>query len=174
MKRGDEDAALAQQDWIAVELRENLDLWTCLLYAGRADEDAAERLVLSRQLEVRLEAPDLAPVAVSAHDEVDSAKEGLVGNSVHSIPRQEDHPGARPENGLRKTADCLLEAVEADEAPDRRRLSARHDEAVEPLQLLRLPYLDDGCAEPAEHRRMLAEVPLHCEDADCQSSAHLA
>src|SRR5207248_4887484 len=52
------------------------------------------------------------------------------------------------------------------QAHERRRLTTRNDEPVEPVELLRLAHLDDVRAEAAQHRRVLAEVPLHCEDAD--------
>ena len=39
-------------------------------------------------------------------------------------------------------------------------------EAVEALELLGLAHLDDVRAERAQHRRVLAEVALNCENAD--------
>src|SRR5829696_1581244 len=86
MECGDEDPALAQQYRIAVELREDLDLRARLLHAGRTDEDAAKRLVLSRQREIGLEAPDLPPVAVPAQDEIDCAEQRLIRHTVNGVP----------------------------------------------------------------------------------------
>ena len=54
----------------------------------RADEDAAQRLVLALQLEVGLEARDLAPVGVAADLEVEQAEVAAV---------EQDHPGAGAE-----------------------------------------------------------------------------
>ena len=46
------------------------------------------------------------------------------------------------------------------------------DEPVEPVELLRLAHLDDLRAEPAQHRRVLAEVALEGEDADAKRLRH--
>ena len=40
------------------------------------------------------------------------------------------------------------------------------DEPVEAVELLGQPHLDHLGAERAQHRRVLAEVALHGEDAD--------
>ena len=82
------------------------------------------------------------------------------------VAPEQDHPGAGPEDRRLEMPQRLVEAVELRELEDRRRLPARNDEAVDPLELLRLPHLDDLRAEPPQHRRVLAEVPLHGEDAD--------
>ena len=79
---------------------------------------------------------------------------------------EDDHPGARPEDRRRERADRLVEAVEAHQPHERRRLAAGDDEPVEPVELLGLAHLDDVRAEPPQHRRVLAEVPLHGQDAD--------
>src|SRR5690242_12108189 len=71
VKRRDEDAAVAQQHRLAFELGQNLDAGPRVRHARRADEDAAERLVLAGQLEVGLEARDLAAVCVARDLEVD-------------------------------------------------------------------------------------------------------
>src|SRR5690242_10617185 len=74
MERGDEDAAVAEQDRLAVELGQHLDAASSLGDARRADEDAAQRLGFARELEVGLEARDLPAVAVSPHLEVEHAE----------------------------------------------------------------------------------------------------
>ena len=79
---------------------------------------------------------------------------------------EQDHPGAGPEDGALEAADRLLEPVEPHQARDRRRLAARDDEPVEPVELLGLAHLDDVRAEPAQHRRVLAEVALDGENTD--------
>src|SRR5262249_58934206 len=70
------------------------------------------------------------------------------------------------EHGPGERAQRLVEAVEAHQPHERGRLAARNDQAVEPVELLRLAHLDDVRAETAQHRRVLAEVPLDCEDPD--------
>ena len=75
-------------------------------------------------------------------------------------------PAHVPKHRPLEPADRLVEPVEAHQPHERRRLAARDHEPVEPLELLRLAHLDDVRAEPAQHRRVLAEVALHGEDAD--------
>ena len=86
---------------------------------------------------------------------------------------EQDHPRAGPEERALERADRFLEPVEADEARDRRRLAAGDHEPVELLELLRLAHLDDLSAEPAQHRRVLAEVSLHRQDSDSHGFAHV-
>ena len=79
---------------------------------------------------------------------------------------EHDHPGARAEDGAGETAHRLVEPVEAHQAREGRRLAAGDDQPVEAVQLLGLAHLDDVRAEPAQHRRVLAEVPMHGQNAD--------
>src|SRR5438034_1459093 len=74
VERRDEYPALACEHGLALELREDLDALAGLAHAGRADEYATQRLVLTRQPEARLEARDLATVGVSVDDEADEAE----------------------------------------------------------------------------------------------------
>ena len=113
--------------------------------------------VLAGQLEVGLEARHLAPVRVALDLEVDEAE---------MVSVEHDQPGARAEDGLLEAPDRVLEPVEPHQAHEGRRLAAGDDEAVEPRELLGLAYLDGIRAEPSQHRRVLAEVPLQSEDAD--------
>ena len=113
--------------------------------------------LLALELEVGLEARHLPAVGVAVDLDVDEAEVVAV---------EQDHPRAGAEHRRREPADRVLEPVEAHQPHDRRRLAARDDEAVESLELLGLPHLDDLRAEPAQHRRVLAEVPLQREDAD--------
>src|SRR6476661_1870865 len=94
VERGDEHAALAQQHRVALVLGQHLHARARLDDARRADEDAAQRLVLAGELEVGLEARDLAAVAVAAHDEVDEAEQRLVRPAVERLAGDEDHPRA--------------------------------------------------------------------------------
>src|SRR5438477_10780079 len=59
VKRGDEDATLAREHRVAVDLGEDLDAGAGLLDPRRADEDAAQRLAHA-DLEVGLDAAHLA------------------------------------------------------------------------------------------------------------------
>src|SRR5207237_1083834 len=62
----------------------------------------------------------------------------------------------------------LVEAVQAHQAREGRRLAAGDDQAVEARELVRLAHLDHLRAEAAQHRRVLAEVPLHGQNADSE------
>ena len=109
------------------------------------------------QLEVCLEARHLPPVGVAVDLEVDE---------VEMVSVEQDHPGAGPEDRAAEPANRLLEPVQPHQAGDRRRLAAGDDEPVEPVELLGQAHLDRLRAEAAQHRRVLAEVALDCEDAD--------
>src|SRR5437763_1000758 len=54
----------------------------------------------------------------------------------------------------------LVDPVEAHQTQDRGRLAAGDHEPVQPVELPRLAHLDDLRAKPAQHRRVLAKVPL--------------
>src|SRR5512133_2753136 len=140
---GNDHAALPQQDRLAVELGQYLHVGPRLRNARRADEDPAQRPLVTFQLEVGFEARDLAPVGVARDFEVDHPA---------MAPVEQDHPGARAEHRASKAADRLLEAVEPHQPHDRRRLAAGDHEPVEPLELLWLAHLDRLRAEPAQHR----------------------
>ncbi len=79
---------------------------------------------------------------------------------------EHDHPCTGAEDGPLEAPDRLVEPVEAHEPHERRRLPARDDEAVEGAELLGLPHLDGDGPEAAQHRRVLAKVPLHGKNAD--------
>ena len=114
-------------------------------------------------VEVGLERRDLPPEGVPPHAHVDEAEVVAV---------EHDHPGARAEDRPARTAHRLVEPVEAHQARERRRLAARDHEAVEAVELLRLAHLDHVRAEAAQHRRVLAEGPLHGQNADPGPFAH--
>src|SRR5215216_5965988 len=106
MERRDEEPPLAQKHRLAVQLREHLDARPDGAHAWRPDEDAAQRLLLAAQLQVRLETRYLAAVGVPLDLEVDEAQVVAV---------EQDHPGTGAEDRGREAADCLLQPVEPDE-----------------------------------------------------------
>src|SRR5262249_22305781 len=65
MERGDEQAPLAGEHGVAVDLGEHLDIRAGLVEPRRADENGAQRLVAVADVEIRLEAVDLAPECVA-------------------------------------------------------------------------------------------------------------
>ncbi len=121
------------------------------------DEDGPERRLLPFDLQIGLEARDLAAERVALHDEVDQAEPPAV---------EHDHAGARAEDRRVEAAERLVEPVELHQAQDRGGLAAGDDEPVEPVELVRQAYLDDVGAQPAQHGRVLAKRPLECKNAD--------
>src|SRR5436190_2059301 len=85
---------------------------------------------------------------------------------------EHDHAGAGAEDRRVEAPQRLVEAVEPHQAHDRGGLAARHDQPVEPCELLGQPHLDRLGAETPEHRRVLAKVSLHGEDADSKRPLH--
>src|SRR5438876_2821822 len=57
VERRDDEAAVADEHRLSVELREHLDLGPDLAHAGRPDEDAAQRIAVA-QVEIGLETGD--------------------------------------------------------------------------------------------------------------------
>ena len=157
VERGDEEASLPQQHRHAVVAREHLDVRARVRHARRADEDAPHRPAVVAEVEVGLEARELAAVAVPLHVDVDEPEMRTV---------EQDHPGARAEDGRGEPPDRLLEPVEPHQPRDRGRLAARDHEPVKALELLGQAHLDHVRAERAQHRRVLAEVALNGENTD--------
>ena len=118
---------------------------------------AVKGCVLALDLDRRLEARDLPTERVALDREVDQAEPLAV---------EHDHAGAGAEDRRRERADRLVEAVQAHQAHHRGRLAARDDQAVEAVELLRQAHLDPLDAEATQHRDVLAERSLQCEDAD--------
>src|SRR5918995_7090650 len=161
VERREQEATVTDEHRLAIVLREHLDVGADLAHAWRPDENAAQLVFIPLDVEVGLEARDLAPVGVSVDDEIDETQVVAV---------EHDHPSACAEHGSLEAADRLVEPVEPHQAHERRRLAAGNDEPVEPVELLRLAHLEDVCPESAQHRHVLAEVPLEGEDADLHGS----
>src|SRR5437763_1433071 len=146
---GDDEPPLAQQHRLPVELGEDFDLRACLANSRRADEDASQRGRLPGEGEVCFEARDLPAEGVAIDLEIDRAE---------VIAVQDDHARAGPEHGAGELAHGLIEAVEAHQTHERRRLATRDHEPLEALELFGLADLDSVSAETAQHRGMLAEI----------------
>src|SRR5829696_8019381 len=157
VERGDEVASLAREHRAPVHLGQHLDVRPDVLDPRRPNEDGAHGPVRTLDVEVRLEGGDLAAERVPAHGHVDQPEVVAV---------EHDHAGAGAEDRPLERAHRLVEPVQAHQAPERGGLAAREDQPVETPELLGLADLHDLRAEPAQHRRVLAEVPLHGENAD--------
>src|SRR5262245_34572388 len=127
-----QEAAIAYENGLLPELAHDLDARAELANARRADEDAMERDLVARELDVGLEAPHLAPVRVPVHLEI---------GEPEMLAVEHDHPRAGPEDGRLELPDRLVEPVELGELDDGRRLAARDDETVDPLEILRFEEL---------------------------------
>src|SRR5690349_16318921 len=73
MEGGDEEASLARQHRMAVDLRKHVDVGPRFLEPWRPDEDRAQRLVTVADVEVRFEAVHLATERVPASPVVPEA-----------------------------------------------------------------------------------------------------
>src|SRR6266576_2557290 len=91
-------------------------------------------------------------------------------DEAEMVAVEHDQAGACAEHRLLEDADHILEPVEPHQAHEGRRLAAGNDEPVEPCELLRLAHLDRLRAEPPQHRRVLAEVPLQGEDTNLHTT----
>src|SRR5829696_5172140 len=157
MERRDDETSLAERNRLAVERGEDLDVRAGLAHPRRADEDAAQRLLVARELEVSLEACDLAAVRIAVHGDV---------HEPEMLPVEDDHPGARPEDGSLESPNCLVEPVEPHQTHERRRFATWHDEAVQAFELVGLADFDRVRTEPAQHLDVLPEVALDRQNPD--------
>ena len=89
VERADEEPPLAQEHRLAVQCREDINAGTRILNPRRADEDPAQRLGVTGELDVGLKARDLFSVRIPPDGDV-------LLSEVVSV--EEDHPGARAEH----------------------------------------------------------------------------
>jgi hypothetical protein len=152
---GGEHTAFADRDRVAVVAGQHLDRRAEALHPGGADEHRPQRLVADPlDLELRLEALQLAPEGVAASRSVDEAE--VVGVA-------DDQAGAGAEDrppGLVVGAQRRLQAGGLDPLADRRALAAGDDEAVEALEVGGSADLGYVGAEPAQRAGVGLEVPL--------------
>ena len=128
-----------------------------LLDARRPDEDAAERVSSPRSSRSASKLETWRPYALRAT---------WTSTRPRCSRSRTIRPAQVPRIGCSKLRIASSRPVEAHQAHEGRRLAAWHDEPVEPLELLRLAHLDRLRAEPPQHGRVLAEVPLESEDTD--------
>ena len=138
VERGDEDAPIAREHRMAVDLGENLDVGPRVLDPRRADEDGAHGLVAVAQVEVGLERVHLAAERVPR---------GANVGEPEMLAVEHDHAGAGAEDRRLEGKQGLVEAVEAHQPRDRRRLASGQDQAVEAVRARRA-----GAPRPARRR----------------------
>lgn len=114
-------------------------------------------------LQVLLKAFHLPAKGVAFHPCLQHPQTGLLG-VAHDLLGQPDGPGAGAEEGqgtlFHPLAHLVLDSVFPGQLADGGGLPARHDEGLEPLQVLLLPHL--LCLYPQALKRLLvlAEIPL--------------
>ena len=156
-------------DRVAVRVaRQHLGPRPDLGHQRRADEDAVERLAAElRDVEIGLEAVELAAVAVAPNLEVEDAE--VRGLAIGQAIGEQDHAGAGAEQwraGRAERDDRLAEPVGIDQAAHRRRLAAGQDERVEVDEVARQAHLDRLGADVADRGHVLAHGALQGEHAD--------
>src|SRR4051794_35532564 len=156
-----EQRALPGGDRMAVDGGEHLDRRPVLGDPRRADEDRADRSAVDPgQVEVGLEGMQLAAERVALGDDV---------HEPEVLAVEHDQPRARAEDraALRvEVAQRLGQPLACDAERHRRRLAARHDEPVEPVEVGRGADLADLRTELAQNLRVRGEAALQREDAD--------
>ncbi len=123
-------------------------------------------------VEIGLEAVELASVAVAANGEVDQVEPALVRSAVEDVGGAQDHPGARAEH--RQPVDqSPLEFVEqpagGEQPRHRGALTAGQHDRVEPLEIGRRTHHRRGGTELHQSLAMGVEGALQREDADGQA-----
>ena len=134
MEGGGHDAALADEHGIISCLASTSTAGPTDLDPRRPDEHAVERLVEAVDVEVGLEAVELAAVAVAPDGDVEGAEAALVGPAVEHLGGQQDHPGARAEHRHavgRPGLDLVEQPARRQQVGHRRALAAGHDERVD-------------------------------------------
>src|SRR4029079_12523616 len=127
MERSDKQPPVAREHRMPVDLGQYLDARPRLLDPRRADEHRAHRLVAVTDVEIRLERMHLPAECVPHHAEV--AKPEMVAV-------EHDHPRTGPEDRRLELPQRLVEPIQPHQPHDRGGLAARHDQPVEPLELL--------------------------------------
>src|SRR5918994_2715293 len=102
MEGGDEDGAVAHEHRLAVVLGQDLDVRSRPAHPRRANEDAAERLRLSDEREIGLEARHLAAVGIPVDLDV---------HQPEMLAVEHDHPRARTQDRALECADGFVEAI---------------------------------------------------------------
>src|SRR5215216_206984 len=116
-------------------------------------------------LELDLEARDLTTECVSLRGRVHQGEVLAIAD---------DHARAGPQDrsrSVRVRADRRLQAIALDRLHDRRALTARDHQAVEPLETARGPNLDRIAAQGSQHVGMGGEIALAGQHANSQPAS---
>ena len=166
---GGDDVPLADgHDPAVVQPREDVDAGAGPLDDRGADEHGVDRPSAEDvDVEVGLERLELSPERIALDGHVEQRQDRLL--AAGDLAREDDHPGARPEDGrarLGEVEDRLAQAPALDEPAHRRALAAGQDQAAEALEVGRLAHANTLDADGGERVEMLAERPLEGQDPD--------
>src|SRR5262249_52674552 len=117
----------------------------------------------TNDFEVGFEAVHLPAVCVAPNGDVEGVEHVLVWPPVGDAVSEDDHPGARAERGqacAHRSLDLLEQAHPLHQHRHGRALTARDDQAVEPLQVSREPHQSYRGAASLQGLDMLTESPL--------------
>lgn len=107
---------------------------------GRANEDTREVAVVEgRHRYRRLERGELTSVAVSANRDINGVEGPLPGPRITDLVGQQDHAGARAENGQvsgQSFGQRLTQTVDIEQLGDRGRLATRNDQTIDLVEVL--------------------------------------
>ncbi len=120
-------------------------------------------------VDVGLEAVDLAAVAVALHRDVDGPEVALVGSAVEHLRRQQNHSRAGAEDRqavAEHRLDVVVQSGCGQQPRHRRALAAGHDQRVEAGEVTRLAHLPSRRAGSCEGALMRSECALQCQHTD--------
>src|SRR5574340_556491 len=169
MERRRQQVTLAYSYYVPVLTSQYLTRVSYALDAWGADEHAREGRVETGDVQIRLKRIRLPPVRVPAHHGIHESERLLVRAAVGDLDRHEDRTGASAPHRHALAvprADRLIESVGHHELGDSSGLSARDDQAREPLELARKTYRYGRGAKRFEVQHVLAKRALQGEDAD--------
>ena len=175
VERGRQQRTLSDEHGLAVDGREHVHACARAFDDRRADEHRVERAVVDPvDVEIALEAVDLAAERIAADVDVDHAEAALVVSTIEHVRREEDHARAGAERGQavrQPLGDRLTKPGRVEQQRHRRRLPAGQHERVDAVEIGRDSDLSRVSPEGAQDPGVRGERTLECEDADLHLEA---
>jgi hypothetical protein len=164
-----EQWALPDKHRFAIHQRKYIDVVTGALDEWSANEHAVEGRVETGDVEVGLEAVDLAAEGVAAHVDVEHAEPHLIGPAVLHPFGQQDQTGARPEHRhaiVDPFPDRLLETGGDEQERHRGRLAAWEYQRIDLRKIFGTADLPRLNSKGAQYPPMCDEGALKRQYAD--------
>jgi hypothetical protein len=175
MKRCHRTWSVAEQDRDTVVFSEHLDIGSNRLDQWCPDEHGVKRFIQPDDIDVGLEAGQLAAVSIAPHGDVDRREAPLIGSPIEHRLCTENHPSARTENRHAVTY-ALRERVEkmvgSQQMRHRRTFTSGDDECVDIVQLVDRPYRWSIDADGVQALLVNGERSLESEYADAPRRCH--